>query len=237
MDTIAVIMTTCAREGPVGDLRAGYARRAIAALKNLHYDGPIWLHFADDGSRPGHLEHLISWARRARAWTDITVSNAEGLGVGKSINLALDAVEPSDLIFYLQDDIVLVGELDLTIPARHLQDESIGMVRTGMIHPGLHAETRYAGSELQYYWVIDKAHSGYSFTFRTWLAHRRFFRAYGPLPTSLDLYNTERVYNEHVRNTDGPDIAYAGNVQLNHPWEYIGETACDGTTRGGGRNP
>ncbi|KKK51578.1 hypothetical protein LCGC14_3113570, partial [marine sediment metagenome] len=88
--------------------------------------------------------------------------------------------------------------------------------------------THYGGQELQYYWVINKRLSGFTFTFRSWLAHRRFWKAYGPLPEGPDIYNTERIYNERVRETEGPEITYAGNVQLTHPWSHIGETACSG---------
>lgn len=224
--SIGVVMTTCAREGRVGDLRASYAEQTIASLANLHYDGPMRLHFADDGSRDGYREHLLQWGRRhPQDWNNVTVTNAHGQGIGKGLNLALEFLD-CDLIFHLPDDYELIGDLDLTIPAALLEDESLGMVRTGMVHPGLQARSEYGGPELQYYWVIDKARSGFAFGLRTWLAHRRFFQAYGEFPEGVDLYNTERIYNERVRETDGPGIAYAGNVQLNHPWRHIGETAC-----------
>ncbi len=227
METIAVVMTTCARQGWVGDLRASYAEQTIAALKNLRYDGPMRLHFADDGSKPGYVGQLLRWGQRVQDWTAVSSTNVHGKGVGKSINEALEFLD-SDLVFYIQDDCELIGELDLTIPVGILDAEpGIGMVRTGLVHPNLHAVSQYGGPRLQYYWLIDKVASGFSFTYRSWLAHRRFFDAYGPQPEGMDLYNTERVYNERVRATPGPDIAYAGNIQLNHPWRYIGEVSVD----------
>lgn len=222
-------MTTCAKEGRVGDFRASYAPHAIGGLKHLRYDGPMRLHFADDGSRPGHREQLLQWGKQVRDWTEVTVTNAYGAGIGKSLNLALTVLH-SDLVFFIKDDSVLIDELNLEQAARILENESIGLVRTGMIHPDLYAKTVYGGPELwgQYYWVFDKPRCGYVFSFRNWLAHRRFWLAYGPFPEGIDIYNTERIYNEHVRATEGPEIAFAGNVQLNHPWTHIGKIACDG---------
>ncbi len=227
LPTRAVIMSTCAREGMRGGLRASYAEQAIASLASLRYDGPMRLHFADDGSSPLHMTKLVFYGGDVQDWTGITMTDADGQGFGKSLNMAVDFLD-SDLVFYLPDDWVLTAELDLTIPAQILDNPSIGMVRTGMIHPDLYAKSVYGGPELQYYWVLDKMRGGFAMSFRTFLTHRRFWDHYGPLPEGLDIYNTERAYNEHVRGLDGPAIAYAGNVGLTWPWRHIGEVACSG---------
>lgn len=228
MDTIAVVMSTCIREGPVGDARAGYAERAIASLKNLRYDGPMRLHFADDGSPDTRVRALMAWGKSVpKAWRQVTMTQVGGRGFGASLNEAVVHLD-ADLVFYLPDDWVLTAELDLTIPAQILDNPDIGMVRTGMIHPNLYAKSVYGGPTLQYYWVLDKTRGGFAMSFRTFLTHRRFWAHYGPLPEGQDIYNTERAYNEHVRRLDGPAIAYAGNVGLTWPWRHIGEVACNG---------
>lgn len=88
--------------------RLAYARTTLESLMHrLRYPGPMFLHIADDGSSKDHVPALLRLAENDQGidWKEITTSNAERGGYGKSYNLACQAVHPrGGMVLPLEDD-------------------------------------------------------------------------------------------------------------------------------------
>lgn len=91
------------------------ARTLGALMDNMRYDGPLNLHVADDGSIPGHVDELLEIASSIPYFDQITSTNAERGGYGRSYNLATQVIHDTgaDIVLPLEDDWELSRALDL----------------------------------------------------------------------------------------------------------------------------
>jgi hypothetical protein len=216
------------------------AKAALSSwLRELHYDGQITIHVADDGSTlldyPRMLGSLVeSHVARHDIEMPIEFSRGERKGVGASLNRAFRAgFERGDLVLYLVDDWLLASRYDLNPWARMLVErEDIGMVRLGPPHPHLTGTIEALTEDYQGWGlVLDRHH--FAFGHRPALYHQRMIDAYGWFSEGVNAYDCERLYAErysisppwHSKPANGaphgsPDIVYA----LPHPWHHLGTT-------------
>lgn len=115
--------------------RARYAEQTLeSVLKYITYDGPLYLHIADDGSPPEHVESLAAHAVARLPGIDVTTSRVDRKGYGASYNAATQIIHSyAPLILPLEDDWELLSHLDLDPFARILLEGSIGCVRMGYL--------------------------------------------------------------------------------------------------------
>lgn len=241
---IVVIATTWAPEGPVGDSRlASFHEALLSWSDNLHYEGDLYLHVADDGSRknshgnadPIDLAGDMAIGRGYGPWEEYSTTEQDRKGVGASLNAGLAAAfDRTPLALYVVDDWELTEELDLTPWARLLLvEESIGAVRLGPPHPGIHGEIQMFddGFALR----LNPAFGGFVASQRPTLYHKRFHEVHGWWPEGVSAYECERIFNEafcqrqeRLNNAilagqfdeKGATIAYALPVA----WKHIGIT-------------
>lgn len=84
------------------------------ALDLARYPEPFHVHIADDGSPDGYREQLAEIASGYPNVRNVTISNAERGGYGRSYNLASQAVhEHNYAVLSLEDDWLLSRDLDL----------------------------------------------------------------------------------------------------------------------------
>ena len=99
----------------LGDRREYAYRTLHCALDLIRYDGPLFVHIADDGSEPEHRSVLSAIAGGYAHVSGVSVTNAERGGYGRSFNLASQAIHPrGGLVLPLEDDWLLTRPLDVT---------------------------------------------------------------------------------------------------------------------------
>jgi len=210
---LLICATTYFPPGRVGEIRASIAYSTIASWnENLLYGGERELLIADDGSDHEWLEALC------RHYIGASLRRQERHGVGASLNSGIAlAHQMGALLLYAVDDWALRERFDITPWVRYLlAEESVGMVRVGMPHPGLTGvveQVHEAGWGLR----LDRHH--FAFGHRPGLYHQRMFEAYGPFDEDVNALECERLYNERFcAIPEGPDIVLA----LHDPWVHVG---------------
>ena len=219
---ITIVATTWLPPGKDGHKRLRAVNDAVASWRRLLYREGLHLHIADDGTGPEHQSDLMRCLRLATAGSDIhlplTWSQQQRHGVGASLNIGLAAAfERSPLVFHAVDDWRLTDWFNLEPWAALLiENPSIGMIRF-FPHPDLTGSVKMFDQG----WglLLDRHH--YVFATRPFLAHRRFFDAFGPFLEDANAYEVERDYNERfcasISGPATPDILLA----LPERWEPI----------------
>lgn len=231
---ITVVMTTWAPAGPEGYERSMVAKAAVQSWSTrLAYDGALNLHIADDGSDlMGYPEMVadVALGPVAHIWETVTVSRGPRVGVGASLNRGCrEAFGRGNLVLYAVDDWLPIDTVYLTIWAEELeQREDVAAVR---LFP--HVSTRgvvetLPGQDQRGHWLRLDRHAGYAFGHRPALYHRRMFERYGEFAEGVNAYDCERLYNEKIRGTPGPDVVLA----LPANWHHVGGTEFAGITPG-----
>lgn len=211
---VAVVMTTYLPEGEDGARRALVNYDTLASWnKYLAYEGDLWLHVADDGSR-APLASLGPWKIRL-----LGMSYQERHGVGASLNtgfrFAFDNHVP--ITAYFVDDWCLTSPLDITPWVRLLMErEDVGMVRLGPPHPNTTGTVEAFTSEWQS-WGLRMDRYAYAFGHRPALYHKRMIDAYGWFKEDCNALVCEQDYAERFCRMEGPDIVLA----LPHPWQHL----------------
>lgn len=181
--------------------RTELALRTIRGIqKHLDYPRLAW-HIADDGSSPEHVTALQEAIGVGCGFT-----NAERKGVGRSMNLGMDAcLAKADHILWLEDDWELTTPFDLRPCVRLLEDDaSIGMVRLGYVSPGIKGELVSGAGRL--WWKLGKGPT-YTHVGHAALRHRRFCEAYGHYQEGLAAGETELYMCGTFNTHDGPTVA------------------------------
>lgn len=215
---ITIVMTTWASDSDVGRSRAESAYLALVSWrKHLLYDGEgLRLCISDDGSAlPGYPAELAQVADKR--WP-VDWTRQERKGVGASLNAGMRAAfAVSPLVLYAVDDWALTADLDLTPWAEALMEmPDIGMVRLGPPHPGLTGTVAMVPDG----WVLKLDRHHFADGLRPFLAHQRFFEAYGPYDEGQSSYECERLHNlRYAHASEGPLVVLA----LPHPWAHVGE--------------
>lgn len=196
LPSVTIACTTWLPPGEDGEARLRAVCSAVASWhRHLEYDGAIHLHVADDGTDDAMMPELREMVGDAWGYpSEISYSQQARRGVGASLNAGLAAAAArGDLILHAVDDWELAAPFDLTPWATLLlEDASIGMVRF-FPHPDLTGRVQYLGP-LGHALLLDRHH--FAFATRPFLAHRRFFDAYGPFKEGVNAYDCERLYND-----------------------------------------
>lgn len=202
--------------------RAEYAYRTLhAVLDNLIYDGPVFLHIADDGSPEEHRAVLAEIAGGYSFMKGVTISNSERQGYGANMNAATQVVHSrGGFILPLEDD----WDLRTTLDAREMCEAfgaTIQCIRLGYLGwtQPLRAELVSKGGRS--YWLLDPG----SPEPHVWAGHPRietidFQRRMGEWPLGLDPGATEFAVAHRpearvgVAWPDGwPGFSHIGTVQ------------------------
>jgi hypothetical protein len=198
---ITVAMTTWAPAGEEGIARARGARMTLATWsQRLIYEGPLYLHVADDGSAlDGYPDVMVAEAMTyATRFVEATYSRQERHGVGASLNAAFRQGHDArgGLVLYAVDDWLLTEDLDLSPWARLLVERpDVGMVRLGPPHPSTTGTVEAFTEEWQG-WALRLDRHHYAFGHRPALYHQRMRGAYGPFAEDVNAYDCERFYAE-----------------------------------------
>lgn len=207
LPTIAVLVVTYQR--------APILRQTIEALvSRLSYDGLLRLIVADDGSTDE--THAI-----ATAHADLVVTDRGGMGRNTNAGLRF-ALERADLVFQLQDDMLLLQPLDLTPHAEWLLSHpGDGYIRLWGV-----AGHKYTATLDQRYWRIDW-HSDdlYIASDRPHLKHRRFHDAVGFYPEGLTTAATEEAWCHQAKDAGkrgAPFVLVPHGYDTEHNFEHIG---------------
>lgn len=197
------------------ELRAEAVYRAVRSWhQNLKHD-TIHLHVADDGSDPKQFQQLMDsllWNRGL-----VTTSVQLRHGVGASLNAAIkQASESSSLILHAVDDWEITEEFDLSVWSQILLNtEDVGMVRF-FPHPDLTGKIRGFREVTPTYYSIELDRHHFAFATRPFLAHQRFFDAYGLFKEDVTACQAEQDYNQRFcLEIDKPKILLALSMAWN----------------------
>lgn len=196
--------------------RTELAVRAIRGVQRfLDYPNVAW-HVADDGSRQEHIKAIMDTIEVGAGFT-----NAERHGVGRSMNLGMDAcLAKANYILWLEDDWELTAPFDLRPCVQLMKErEDIGMVRLGYISPGIRGELISGADRL--WWMLDKGPT-YTFTGHASLRHRRFCETYGHYAEGLAPGETELHYCGTFNNKPGSTMVVPAFTGEWGPFGHIG---------------
>lgn len=184
--------------------RTDVARAAIRGVKDRIVYPSLSFHIADDGSNGGHVEALIE---EIGADYEVTTSNTGGHSVGKSMNLGIaKCLERAHLWLHWEDDWVPNMEIDLKPCVRLLEDDDrVGMIRLGRLHPGLHGEVISGADRL--WWLLSNEDE-WAWTGHAALRHKRFHDAYGDYAEGLTPGRTEMDMLDKTNRIKGPGIVW-----------------------------
>lgn len=208
--------------------RTDCAVRTIrAARRNLIYPELRW-YVADDGSRPEHLDIVLS----ELSTPDLIGWHSVRRGYGANMNVAMDAVEQvSALFFALEDDWELRQPLDLyPYAALLMETHEVGMVRLGVLNLDVRGRTWAHGGHV--YWKLDhEPHLEGTpvFTGHPSLRHRRYRDVYGSYPEGLTPGETELAYAYQFRMgpQDGPGIVWPADYPAQGFFGHIGRVKTE----------
>ena len=202
--------------------RTEYALRTIAAARaRLRYPDLSW-YVADGGSTDEH-KAAIKAALEGAPVIGAHSTEHDQTSYGRDANIAMDvAYQHTRLVFVLEDDWELGGELDLRPFADMLLNvEDEGMVRLGYLQEGMAGETWGWGGHL--YWKLKRdSPSAYVFTGHPSLRHVRFREAYGAYPPGLRPGETELAMAWQFREGAGPGIVFPVELGSYGPFGHIG---------------
>lgn len=200
--------------------RAAVLRETIRRLRaHLAYAGPVYTIVADDGSTDG------THAMLAECYPDVEVAQSQRAGLGANTNAGLRlAFSKADFVLQLQDDMHLLGTLDLHPHVELLmRDETAGFVRLWGV--GGH---RYMASLENNHWRIYwHSEELYIPSDRPHLKHFRFHRHYGFYPEGLPTAQTEDAWCHQCKDRAGQngvrlDVFVPHAVDTERSWEHVG---------------
>jgi glycosyltransferase involved in cell wall biosynthesis len=203
MRKIAVVLLTYAR--------TDYARATLeSVLTNLVAPGygNLYVHIADDGSEPSHVEQLYRLAAKHVPHGNISTSNSERGGYGRNFNLAMQTVHQCvDYVLPLEDDWQLTRPLDL-LPLLNALDGSIGVecIRLGYLSftQALFGRVMSAPPEWYKYLLLDPAsEEPHVFAGHPRLETIAYQKRVGPWPEGLPPGPTEFAVAHNVEARRG----------------------------------
>lgn len=214
---INVVMTTYCPEP--GHVRGSYGPIAAKALrKHLVSSENRRLIIANDG--PADQPHCGKIAASCPQWQSITVGGPR-VGIGGSLNRALNAVADDELWLYTTDDWVLTSRYDLTQAVRLLRETGdYDYVRLGPPHPNVGATIKF--QQGLGWWLALHRKEGLAFGTRPFLATKSFYYQVGPFKEQCDAYECEKDYAERLSHLHGPGLAEVVCSSLEGPWQHIG---------------
>jgi hypothetical protein len=224
--------------------------RRYLIYPNLHW------HVADDGSGEtddgtGRWHAGVLTDAIAKFYPQVTYhemnTKSGTFNTGGNINKAIEAARDNDCLFHLLnfDDWALFRELDIRPMVDVLEtNQHVGFIRLSYWVPGMAGvSVRYdaprcggcyiwirliRGWTLRNSWVTDS----YMVSTQPYVAHYRFFEAYGMHPEHCSPGEAEtglgRQYNESPLGENGPQILFPVGVCTTHaPWNHSTGRAHD----------
>jgi glycosyltransferase involved in cell wall biosynthesis len=200
--------------------RASTLRGTLERLRHhLAYSGPIRYVVADDGSTDethALLEQLD---------IEPVVSNRGGLGANTNAGLRR-ALEQTEYVMQLQDDMHLLSNLNLDAHVVKLRDDpSAGFIRLWGV-----AGHNYVARLDQQYWRIDwRSPELYIPSDRPHIKHKRFVDAYGFYPEGRATGDTEEAFCHQCRavavSDGGPDVLIPHAIDVERNFAHM----CEGS--------
>lgn len=184
--------------------------------EHLWYEGPRQVIVTDDGSDDGTLAMLAEGVPDAR----VVTSAHQGLGANTNAGLRA-AFAYADYVLQLQDDMWLLGTLDLHPHVARLRDDpQAGFIRLWGV--GGH---RYTADLDESYWRVRWDSSElYMPSDRPHIKHRRFHEHFGLYPEGLVTAATEEAWCHQCRDIararGGPQVLIPHSVDTERSWEH-----------------
>ena len=190
---ITIVTCTYFSKEHRGEERMENCRASIQSWIRLLKYPEIAIHVADDGSDADLWQRFCEYHRGIR----ITYSQQQRQGIGASLNAGLDQAWSTGLALYIQDDLLLEQQIDLTFPASVLRDRDyLAAVRIGLPHPNTTGEWEHWPNSHRrdsMAMILEPHH--YVMTFRPFLAHRRM-QQLGQYLIGVSAEQCERDFNE-----------------------------------------
>lgn len=186
------------------------------SLSNLKYDGQIKYYLADAGSPDGqHDRHKTL----LEVFGVLLGEHSETLTPGANWNRAIKAFEDKPVYLRLEDDFILREPIDVTPYVQLLlENESVGMVRLGLLPIGLDCYTEGHGGIV----YLNILHTkDYSFSGNPGLIHQRLHRECGLFNESTNPGDTEVDFDAKVRRSN-LKILRPARLGDYSPWAHIG---------------
>lgn len=167
----------------------------IARLaEHLYYTGPQRVFVADDGSDDGTHKALAGFDN-----IELVQSNRSGLGANTNTGLRA-AFAYSPFVLQLQDDMHLLGHLDLHPHIEKLRDDpTAGFIRLWGVG-GHRYEARLEGNHWRVMWHSPEL---YIPSDRPHLKHKRFHDHFGYYPEGLTTAATEEAWCHNCKSRAG----------------------------------
>lgn len=239
-------------------------KRTLTCLKTLDslhehliYPNLHW-HVADDGSGETddgtHRDHVQVCMDHIRQWYPGVTGHSmntppgsfnTGGNINEGIRLARENGVPVHMLNF--DDWALINDLDLC-PLADIVDSNpnVGMIRLSYLVPGLGAHSvRYDGPKTGRRWIFWRLirdwtlhnpwySDRYMVSTQPYIAHYRFFEAYGMHPEHVSPGEAElKLGDQYIQSPlgeDGPQILFpvgARMAQVTAPYEHIAYRAHD----------
>lgn len=237
-------------------------KRTVAALRtieslNKHLIYPnVHYHICDDGSgktddgtdrwHVGVLVDAFSQFYPQVTWHEMDTQSGEfntGGNVNRGIHTSID--NGCDIHTLIFDDWALTRPLDLRPHVDVLENnEQVGFIRLSYTVPGLsglcvrydspRTNSNHMWFRLIRDWCLRNPWYTESYLVSTqpYIAHRRFFDAYGYHPEHVTPGEAEvglgSQYNNSTKGEDGPQILFhIGPCTVHAPWDHIADRAND----------
>lgn len=200
--------------------RVEVLRETIRRLRaHLYYEGRMHLIVADDGSDDGTHQML------ADEYPDVQLVRSQRRGLGGNANAGLRAAfAHSEYVLQLQDDMHLLGTLDLHPHIERLRDDpTCGYIRLWGVG-GHRYEGRLEGNYWRIYWHSDEL---YIPSDRPHVKHFRFHQHFGFYPEGLMTHVTEDAWCHQCKDRAGMgdvklDVFVPQNADTEKSWEHAG---------------
>lgn len=218
--------------------RPTYAACAINVLNTwIHYDGRVKFHISDGGSPQEEIDvyKQILWARE----TSVEVTN----NLADMVNSI--AVHGGEIFMVILDDFFLRHPLNINPDIHLLLDHpDIGCVRMSRMSFFGQNYGELINQDGLHYWKLDKERSSDNFmaTIGVNLYHRRFFEAYGLIPSCEPKvpgqaeHNLTNIFNGHPGPTVAIPMRFGEDADDCHyePFWHVGTWRTDDyfSTRG-----
>lgn len=159
----------------------------------------------------------------------VSATGGPRVGIGGSLNRALQFVRDSDQWLYCTDDWVLTHQYDLWPATLLIKREGYDYVRLGPPHPNIVCQTKFQQG-LGWWLELWPKGGGFAFGTRPFIATKQFYDKIGPFKENCDAYVCERDYSDRVTDMwSHVRMAEVVSGSLEGPWKHIGEVSVGET--------
>lgn len=227
--------------------RTKAALASIASLKrHLRYPNLHW-HVCDDGSGVAHIEAVLGAIGGDATWHTMDRKHPQDFNVGGNVNRGMQTAIQAGAEIHLMnsDDFALVDDLDLRPMVDVLSTHvNVGLIRLAYAVSGLSGlvscyraprlEVDYLWLRLIRDWTLRNpwCTDNYIVSMMPYVAHQRFFDAYGSYPENKNPGETEVWMNgryiDSNESEDAPQILFPiGQAIVHVPYRQIARRQSD----------